>query len=353
MPAIKSDLGLGEGELGLALLCGSAGLIVSQPLAGALATRFGSRPVTGAGIVLYGGLAALPALAPDLATFAAAFFALGAGSGILDVAMNTQGALAEERHPRAIFGSFHAGFSFGAMAGAGLAGAAAALGVDAAANLVAVGAVAIAIGLPITSWMLPAEVDAHGRGSGAHFARPSGVLAVLGAIAFCSAMSEGAVGDWSAILLAEWRGASEGLAAVGLAVFAAAMGFARLAADPLRERLGAVRLVRLSALAAAAGIAVFVAPLSAAAGIAGFAVAGLGLASLFPMALLLGSRAPGQSPAAGIAAVSTAGYAGFLAGPALIGLLAETISLPAGLALLLALMAAVALLAARAEPPAR
>lgn len=353
MPAIKADLGLSDGELGFALLCAAVGLILSQPVAGALASRFGSRPMTALGVCLYGGLVALPALAESLPVFAAAFFAAGAGSGVMDVAMNAQGALAEERHPRAIFGSFHAGFSFGAMAGAALAAGVAALGVDPAPHLLAVGGAAIVAGLVATRWMLPPSADAHEAGEAPHFARPSGVLAVLGAIAFCAAVSEGAVGDWSAVLLAEWRDASEGLAAIGLTAFSAAMGFARLAADPVRERIGPQRLLRLGALVAAAGVAIVVAPLGPAGTIAGFAVAGLGLASLFPMALLLGSRTPGQSPAAGIAAVSTAGYAGFLAGPAVIGLLAEATTLPAALAALIPLAAIVAALAPRANPQTR
>jgi MFS family permease len=346
MPAIKADLALSEGELGLALLCAAVGLIVSQPIAGALATRFGSRPMTAVGVVLYGGLVALPALAGSLPAFAVAFFVAGAGSGVMDVAMNAQGALAEERHPRAIFGSFHAGFSFGAMGGAALAGGVAALGVDPVPHLLAVGAVAIAAGLVATRWMLPPSADAQADGGAPRrFARPSGALAVLGAIALCAAISEGAVGDWSAILLAEWRGASEAVAAAGLTVFSAAMGTARLAADPLRERFGAPRLIRGSALVAAAGITVVVLPLGVALTVAGFAVAGFGLASLFPMALLLGSRTPGQSSAAGIAAVSTAGYAGFLVGPAVIGLVAEATTLPVGLAILIPLSGAVAALA--------
>jgi MFS family permease len=348
LPAIKSDVGLGEGEVGFALLCGAVGLIVSQPLAGALSTRFGSRPLSAAGLVLYGALVPLPAIAGELAPLALAFFALGAGSGLLDVAMNAQGALAEERHSRAIFSSFHAAFSFGAMGGAALAGAVAALGLDPAIHLGALGAAVIAIGLPVIRWMLPPAADAA---SGARlFARPSGPLAVLGAVAFCAAVSEGAVADWSAILLAEWRDASEGTAAAGLTAFSATMGFGRLAADPLRERLGSQRLLRLGAVTVLVGLVPVVAPLGLGAAVVGFAVLGAGLASLFPLALLLGSRVPGESRAAGIAAVSTAGYAGFLAGPAVIGFLAEATSLPAGMAILVPLALTVALLAPRSSP---
>jgi MFS family permease len=351
LPAIKADLGLGEGEVAVALLCGSAGLILSQPLAGALTTRFGSRPVTAVGVVAYGVFTALPALAAGLGPLAFAFFAVGAGSGLLDVAMNAQGALAEARHPRAIFSSFHAAFSFGAMGGAALAGALAALGVDPAPHLGALGLAAIGAGLVATRWMLPPSADESGDGRA--FARPSGPLLVLGAVAFCAAVSEGAVADWSAILLREWRDASESTAAIGLTAFSATMGLGRLAADPLRERLGAQRLLRLGAAVALVGLVPVLLPLGIGAAVAGFAVLGAGLASLFPLALLLGSRAPGQSAAAGIAAVSTAGYAGFLAGPATIGFLAETSSLPAALAVLVPLALVVALLAPRASAAGR
>jgi len=346
LPAIKADLGLGEGEVGIALLCGAAGLLLSQPLAGALTTRFGSRPICAVGVALYGAGVIPPALAPDLATLVVAFFVLGAGSGLLDVAMNAQGALAEERHPRAIFSSFHAAFSFGAMAGAALAGGAAALGVSPIANLGGIGVVATCVGLPATRWMLPPSADRSGDGR--LFARPSGPLLVLGGIAFCAAVSEGAVTDWSAILLREWRDASEGAAAIGLTAFSATMGFGRLAADPLRERFGPQRLLRFGAAAVLVGLVPVLLPLGIAPAVAGFAVLGAGLASLFPLALLLGSRVPGESAAAGIAAVSTAGYAGFLAGPATIGFLAEAAGLPAGLAILLPLALVVAALAPRA-----
>lgn len=174
VPAIKADLGLSEGELGLALLCSSLGLVISQPLAGAASARFGSRPVVAVGVCLYGGLLAAPGLAPDLGSLVAAFAILGLGAGFLDVAMNAQGVQAEQRHHRAIFSSFHAAFSFGAMAGAGVAGIAAALDVDPGAHLAAVGAAVIVLGLIAATRMLPASVDAQAEGP--LLARPSGAL---------------------------------------------------------------------------------------------------------------------------------------------------------------------------------
>ena len=346
MPALKAGAGLSDGELGLCLFCGSIALMLSQTLTGAAISRAGSRAVVRVGVLLYGGPLVLPALAGGVVTFALALVALGAGSGILDVSMNTQGALAEARSQRRIFASFHAAFSFGALAGAGVAAIFAGLAVGALENMLAVGAFGVAAGLAASRWMLArGDDDAHG---GPAFARPSRALLALGLIALCALLSEGSVGDWSAVLLHDERGASAAAAAGGLAAFSVTMGFGRLAADPLADRFGPQAVVRGGALVAIGGLAVVVAPLPPGVNIAGFLLMGVGLAGLFPLALAAAARAPGAAPAAAIAAVSTAGYAGLLAGPAVIGGLSEATSLPAALCVVAPLCLVVALLAPNA-----
>src|SRR5690606_25786112 len=123
-----------------------------------------------------------------------------------------------------------------------------------------------------------------------------------------------------------------------------------LAGDPLRERLGPMGLMRAGAVAGLAGTTLVVLPLPAAVTIAGFVVVGLGIASTFPLALLLAAEAPGATTAPAIAAVSTTGYAGLLAGPAIIGGLAEVSSLPAALCATALACAAIAALAHAAGP---
>ena len=346
MPALKSDASLSDGQLGLCLLVGALTLMLSQIVTGAAISRLGSRTVVVVGVSLYGGLLFVPAVATGIATFALGMAALGFGSGVLDVSMNTQGALAEARSPRRIFASFHAAFSFGALAGAGTAAIVASLGVDPLPHLAAVGAIGVVVGVLVSRWMLPLHDDAAAGGPA--FARPTRALLALGAIAFCALLSEGSVGDWSAVLLNDERGASPGLAAVGLAAFSVTMGLGRLATDPLADRFGPVTVSRAGALVAIAGLVAVVLPLPPGAGIAGFLVMGAGLAGLFPLALAAAARSPGAAPAAAIAAVSTAGYVGFLVGPALIGGLSEATSLPAALTVVAPLCALVALLA-RAE----
>ena len=351
MPAIKDDAHMSSGELGAALLAAGLALIASQLAGGAISARVGSRPGVIAGAALYGLLLPLPALAESGAAFAGLMVLLALGAGVLDVAMNAQGALAEERSPRRIFSSFHAAFSIGALAGALTGGLAAALGIDPVVHLAAVGAVGAAIGVA-TSLTLPSRAHDANPDSPL-FAVPSRPLAALAAIALCVLLLEGSVGDWSAVLLREEHAASEGVAALGLAAFSLLMAAGRLGADPLAERLGRANTLRLGAVLGAVGALVTVLPLGPGPAVAGYALMGAGLAGIFPLALRAATELPGSIAATSIAAVSTVGYAGFLLGPAAIGFLAEVAGLSVALAIAVPVCAMVALLAPAArERPA-
>jgi Major Facilitator Superfamily len=305
--------------------------------------RHGSRPLVAAA-PLYLIAVVLPALAVDMVTLLLAVTAVGAANGVLDIAMNSQGVAVERTLGRRLFSSLHAAFSFGALAGAGSAAAVAAAGVDPLPHLAAAGVVSAALGVVLARGLVRDE----GRTEGPRFARPSHRLAALGAIAFCALMAEGAVFDWSGVYLAGEAEAAPGAAPLGLTAFSLTMGVGRLAGDPIAERIGAGTAVRCGALIAALGLGLALAHPVPAGAIAGFAVMGLGLSVVFPLAL----RAAGmQGDAAGpsLAAVSTVGYVGFLAGPPLIGSLAEASSLRAALSLVAGLCAVAALAARRAR----
>ena len=341
LPTIQEQLDLGPGTLGLALIGAPLGLLAAQPLTGALTATIGSRRLVAAAPLLLAAAVA-PALAVDAPTLALGTFTAGAANGVLDVSMNVEGLAVERLSGKRIFNSLHAWFSFGALGGAALGGLAAAAGVDPLPHIaivVALGAIAATLasrGLP------PAEAEP--RAEGPRFARPSRRLAALGAIAFCALLAEGAVFDWSGIFIRRETGAAIGLASAGLAAFNLAMGFGRLTADGAAERLGSPALGRAGALLAAAGLGMALLLGSAAGAIAGFAVMGLGLASVFPLAL----RAAGYDPAISgpaVAAVSSVGYAGFLTGPPAIGLLAELFGLGGALACVCGLLVVAAALA--------
>ncbi len=316
--------------------------MAAQPLAGALAVRIGSRPVLVAGGLVYMLGLPLVGLAPAVVLFAAAFVLIAIGSSAMDVSMNAQGIALDQRGERPIFASFHAAFSFGAMAGAGAGSVAAGVGLAPDLHFAIAGALLALLLLAARRGLLPATTDASPEG--ALFARPSRALAGLGALAFCALLAEGSVSDWSAILLDRETDAGPSLAALGLAAFSLTMGCGRLAADPLAGRWGRVAVVRAGALLAFAGLALALATASAPIGIAGFALMGAGLAGLFPLALSAAGDMDGPAAPA-LAAVATSGYGAFIAGPALIGLISEATSLPAALSLVGVLCLAAAALA--------
>jgi MFS family permease len=341
LPAIQDDIGLGTGALGVALLGAPAGLLAAQPLVGAALARRGSRAAVAAAPV-YVPAVVLPALAGDAVTLFVAVTVVGAVNGTLDIAMNAQGLAVERSERRRIFNSLHAGFSFGAMAGAGLAGAVAALGIAPLPHLIGVAVVGGAAATAVAPSLLDDSGSADPRAP--RFARPSARLAALGTIAFCALLAEGAVFDWSGVFLATEAGAAAGIAPLGLAAFSLAMGAGRLAADPATERAGSPGVAATGALCAALGLGLALALAAPAGAVLGFAVMGLGLSAVFPLALRAsGLEGPSSAPA--LAAVSTVGYSGFLLGPPVIGLLAEATSLRSALVLVCALCVLAAALA--------
>jgi predicted MFS family arabinose efflux permease len=268
---------------------------------------------------------------------------------VLDISMNAQGLAVEHVAGRRLFNSLHAAFSLGALAGGAIAAVAIAAGLEPPAHLVLVAGGGAVGSLVAASWLLPAGADA--RPGSARFARPSRRLAAVGAVAFCALLAEGAVFDWSAIFMRAEAGAPDSLQPAAFAAFSLAMAGGRISADGLASRFGSATLSREGALIAAAGLAVALITRAPAPAIVGFAVMGLGLAAVFPLALRAAGADPDQAGPA-LAAVSTVGYTGFLAGPPVIGLLAELLGLAGALALVGVLLGLAAALASQIEPAA-
>src|SRR3954470_4535967 len=276
LPAIKEHLGLSDGALAVAILGLEAGAVAGLPLGGAIVARAGSRTALRASFAVYPlGLVAV-SLATGVATLAAALAAMALANSVVDVAMNAQGVELERRAGRPLLSGLHAGHSLGLAAG-GLAGAlAAAAGVAVKAHFAATAALGIAAGLAATT-RLAAERPAAGerrfawpRGRlallrrGAVCAVPTGGggdhrVAVLGLVAFCAFLLDGAAYNWIAVDVRAGRGAAPGLAAAAFMLYALTLAAARLAGDRLVAGFGRVRVVRVSALVAAAGIAIAVA----------------------------------------------------------------------------------------------
>lgn len=352
IPAVKDRLELGDGALGLALGLIAVGALIAMPVSGWLSSRGGSRRTTRLALAWFCCAVPLAALAPSYGLLLAGTFMLGASGGALDVAMNAHGVAVERRHPTPILSSFHAAFSLGGLLGALTGALAAALDVDVRGHLLGVGALSLVAGLAVCRRLLPAHADHAGEDAGPLLARPPRALWAVGAVGFCALLAEGAAADWSAVYVHESLGAATGLAALAFAGFSLTMTAGRLVGDRLTTAWGPVALVRRGGLLAAAGVGGALLIAHPAAALVGFACLGAGLAAAVPVIFRAAACLPGVAPGVGIAAVSTMGYAGFLAGPPAIGGLSELSSLPVALGVLVGLGLVMAALAARVGPAA-
>ena len=345
LPAIKESLGLSDGELGTALVGLAIGLLAGTRLAGAPVDRFGSRPVMRAGFPLLAATLLLPGLADSGITLFASLLILGIASGALDVAMNAQGIEVERHLGRPILSGLHGLWSVGLGLGAGVAALAAAVDADPLAHFAVVAAVLALASVVFLRGLLPAHE--HVRAEAAEDDERVAVrwtlpLVVLGVIAFCSFVGEGSASDWSAVYMTQELGTSGALGALAFAAFAVTMAAARFAADPLRARLGNVALVRGGSLLAAAGLGLALLIHEPAAGIAGFALLGLGLAPVVPIAFSAAGDLDPRATGRLVGRVATIGYVGSVAGPIMIGWLAEATSLRTSLGLVVVLSLAIA-----------
>lgn len=346
VPIFKERLDLSAGDLGLGLLVIAIGAVTAMPAAGYLAGRFGSAPVTMVAIIVQTLVLLALVLAPNTAVAIPALYLFGASNGLCDVAMNAHGVEVERRMGRPILSSLHGMFSLGGFVAAGLAALMlAVVSPEMHAAIIAAAAfVALAFVLP---GLLPADVDRGGHG--AHFALPTGNVLVLGILTALVFLAEGAMLDWAAVYLRTELMTSPAAAATGFAAFSAGMAIGRFLGDGLRAHVSAVRLVRMSALLAAVALALGVASGDAWIVVATFAVTGLALSNMAPVLFGAGGKSPGHTAATGVAAVATCGYFGFLAGPPVIGFIAEATSLGAGFLLLAVGCVIVALGAAAAR----
>jgi MFS family permease len=341
IPAVRDHVHLSDGQQGLALASLSLGAVLAMPAAGAVAARMGSRRATRVSLALACAATAVVSLPSTLPVLCLVTFVLGSAMGALDVTMNAHGVAVERRYGRPILAGFHAGFSAGALVGGALGALSAGASIDVRVQLPLVAALASVVGLAWSRRFLPGREDVVPRHAPV-LVRPPRRLWSLGFLAFSCLLIEGASADWSAVYMRDSLGATAAIAALAFTAFSVAMTIGRLAGDRLVERLGALRMVRVGGIIGAAGFGTALLAGVPGAGIAGFACLGIGMASVVPIVFRAAGAAPGLSPGIALAAVSSTGYLGFVAGPSAIGGLAGLIGLPAALALLVVLGGAVA-----------
>jgi predicted MFS family arabinose efflux permease len=349
IPTVKAHYGVTEAELGLAMLAAGVGALLGLTQASRWIGRYGARATAGLCGAVYALLLAGLLVMPGYAALLGLLAAFGIVTSVFDVAINTEAAELELRNGHPLMSGMHGMFSLGGMAGAVTGSAALAAGVAPQSHLTLV-AVAMALAVVLSAqWMLPREATAFAVGNEG-FRLPRGALVILGVLAALGLIAEGAIYDWSVLYLKQELGSPQQQAALAYASFSAAMAATRFGGDAMRARFAPAVLLRGSALLAAASMTLVLSTDAPWLALAGFAGVGAGFANVVPILFAASARVPGVEPARGIAAVSAAAYLGFMAGPPVIGFLAEVSSLTAALYVVVVFAVALAASSRWADP---
>jgi fucose permease len=333
IPWVQDRFDLSKSAMGLVLVGMSIAVILAFPIAGQAIVRHGSERMVWVGGIGTALAVNLPVLAPEPALVALGLFVLGASSATQDVSMNSHGVKVEKDLGRPIMSSLHAGWAFGGMAGAGFAAACSAAGLDPR--------VSAAVASALLLVLLVATASRIGHGSAAEgddtpsFALPSRGVVLLAVLCLLVMVTEGAMADWGGLYLRQDLGASAALAALAYSFFTAGMTLGRILGDGINRRIGPVALLRWGAVLTGVPLGAMLLIGQPAVALIGLFLVGLGVANGVPLMFSAAGRQPDTPPGPGIAAVSSMGSLGFLAGPPVIGVLADAVSLPWALATLI------------------
>ena len=355
LPDLRERLSLSNGSLGMLLLAIAGGSLVALPSTGRVIEWIGATRTVRAGVLAdTAGLsvAALGAVTGQLPLTAAGLFVHGIGIGVWDVAMNVEAAEVERRMARTVMPRFHAAWSAGSFLGAGVGILVVALDVSMLVHLVGAAVLIGVVAWTSSARFLPAEpapVPAEGAAArrGTSPWREPRTLAI-GVMVLCFAMVEGTANDWLTLGLIDGYGVEHWVGVAGFALFVVAMTTGRLYGPVLLDRFGRPATLWGSAALAALGAVLTVLgdalPLVA----LGILLWGLGAALGFPVGMSAAAD-EGERAAARVSVVATVGYGAFLAGPPLLGHLADRIGTLEVLLAVTALMlpAALSVLATR------
>ncbi|MGV8836414.1 MFS transporter [Cellvibrio sp.] len=328
IPFVKARLAIGESTLGLLILCFGVGSLLAMPVTGLLVNRYGCRRVITSSLLLMCLSLVCLAIAPGVPGMAINLLIFGMMLGATDVAMNMQAVVVEKASGRAMMSGFHGFYSLGGIFGAVVMSALMWLGLSPFHALLSLTIVLLMMLSYCAKDLLPKTNDSNNSGEREpFFVLPRGKVLLIGALCFAAFLAEGAVLDWSAVFLNTMRSIDPVYAGLGFACFSVAMTIGRFTGDKIVNALGGTRVVFWGGLCAASGflLVVFV-PYSAAAFI-GFTLVGVGASNIVPVLFTAAGNQDSMPMGLAIAAVVSMGYAGLLAGPAVIGFIAEQSSL--------------------------
>jgi MFS family permease len=339
VPFVKIRLDISDGTLGLLLLCIGAGSTFSMPLTGFLTGKLGCKTVILlATIVLCLDLPLLTLMDTTLG-MALVLIIFGMSIGMVDVAMNVHAVVVEKASGRAMMSGFHGFFSIGCILGALAVSGLLSLALTPFLASIAVIAVVLLSLLGISKHLWH---DTKSKQGDPMLVMPRGWVIFLGLLCFVMFLTEGAMLDWSALFLITERSVDPHNAGLGYTVFAIAMTLGRLTGDKVINYFGRFKVLLFGSLIACAGLLLSVGVDSLYAVAAGFIMVGLGASNLVPIMFSAAGNQTSMPANLAIASVTTLGYAGILAGPALVGFIAQLSNLSIALSCVAVLMLLVA-----------
>lgn len=323
IPHIQAKLNLGEGALGSVLLALPVGLMVSLLLAGNLIAKYGSKKILILGAVCYSLILVLLGLANSPLQLVLALFLFGLAANFCNISVNSQAVFVEKMYGRSIMASFHGIWSLAGFTGAAVGLLMIWLELLPWQHFVIISVITIICSLVFISGAVDAKSDSKQTG----FAWPEKKIMQLGLIAFGCLVCEGTMFDWSGIYFTKVVKAPAHLTSLGYAAFMGCMAAGRFAADKFVTALGPRKMLQSSGILIAFGLLLSVLFPTVPAATAGFMLVGFGVSSVVPIVYSMAGKTTTMSTGQALAAVSTVGFAGFLAGPPIIGFVAELTNL--------------------------
>jgi MFS family permease len=343
IPEIKHSLGINNGQFGILLLTASTASAIGTQTVGRLVHRFGSKSVLR--VVTIGlplGILLVSQSTHSIIEMAFALFFMAFNLVSMDLSINVQAVAIESHLKKRYMSSFHGMWSVGALT-ATLFGGTVAHYISPETNLLIVAIAGVIAHLYILRFVLGNDEDGHegdteSTGKIPLFGKKYLVLWLIGFGMIGALLPEGAVSDWSALLLRENMGIGKGLNATGFGCFAFAMIVSRLTGDKILTALGPERTVKLGGYIGGLGMAIGIAigvplshhhPMPALIIIdIGFLLAGLGIGPMIPAMMVAAAALPGIAPSVAMGRILIIGMAAYFIGPSLTGGLAQWFNLP-------------------------
>ncbi|MEO8823976.1 MAG: MFS transporter [Ginsengibacter sp.] len=325
IPAIQAKLHLTDAGLGGVLFSLPAGLMMSLPLSGWLVSRYGSKSMMITGALFYPAILLLLASANSVFYLSMALFLFGVLGNLLNIAMNTQAVGVERLYGRSVMASFHGLWSLAGFSGALIGTLFVSQGFSPFIHFTIVAALAAVLLLLFFKNTLPEDT---GNGQPQKlFVKPDKAILLLGMIAFCTLLVEGAMSDWSGIYYKNIVKAPASMITLGYVAFTAMMALGRFLGDGLVTKVGVKSMLQISGTMITSGLLLSVFFPNIITATLGFLLVGFGVSSVVPIVYGLAGKSKTMSPGTALASVSTIGFLGFLIGPPVIGFIAQAISL--------------------------